>query len=106
MHPRWVLDGQRALFLQHDVIVFAFGDCLGRLALVPVRAQRSPADTDEPPFQVSARRLGHVGQHIGQVVALGETVADEENVELLLARALGGRAKKWAAGCPIPSAWK
>ena len=73
--------GNGALLLKHDRVEVAFLDPVLRVALVPVRPQSRPADGDQLMLQMVSVRFSQSGDQTGQVIARGEAIADEENVE-------------------------
>src|SRR5262249_51141579 len=81
VHALRVLDRQRALLLENDVVVMAALNRLQRLAGVPVRAQRRAAGADQAVLEGLTMRFRQPRDQAGKVVAGGETVADEEHLQ-------------------------
>src|SRR5262249_27974449 len=78
VHAPGVLDRQRALLLEHDVVEMTVPDRLPRFAGVPVRAQRRAAGADQAVLHALAPRGRKPRDEAGEVVPRGEAVADEE----------------------------
>src|SRR5262249_29424058 len=81
VHAFYVLGRQRALFLEHGVVVLAALNRLQRLAGVPVGAKRRASGADQPVLKGLAPRGRERCDQAGEVVAGGEAVADEEHLQ-------------------------
>src|SRR6516225_12049170 len=90
VHSFCVLDRQRALFLEHDVVVLTALNRLQRLAGVPVGAKRRASGADQPVLKGLAPRGREPRDQAGEVVAGGEAVADEEHLQRGTASNAGG----------------
>jgi hypothetical protein len=81
MHALRTLDRQRALLLKHDEVIFPLLHRRECLTCVPVPAKRCPAGADQPVLEALAPRRRKLRDQPGQIVAGGEAVADEQDVE-------------------------
>src|SRR6516225_1879841 len=81
VHAFCVLDRQRALFLEHDVVVLTALNRLQRLAGVPVSAKRRAAGADQTVLKGLAPGGRELCDEAGEVVSGGEAVADEEHLQ-------------------------
>src|SRR5262249_55367552 len=84
------LDRQRALLLEHDVVVMTGLDRFERLAGVPVGAKRRAAGANQAVLKVPAPRGRELCDQTGEVVASGEAVADEQHLQRGAASNAGG----------------
>src|SRR5262249_11404568 len=75
-----VLDRQRALLLEHGVVVLAALNRPERLAGVPVGAKRRASGADQPVLQGLSPRGREPRDQVGEVVAGGEAVTYEEHL--------------------------